>query len=198
MDSGDSVDAYVGLGSNLAGPRRQVNSGLRGLAALDRSRLVRCSSLYGSPPMGGLPQPDYVNAVAHIVTRLEAGELLERLRALEHAHGRVRGEERWAARTLDLDLLLYGDARIHTAALQVPHPGLAERDFVLVPLREVAPALVVPGMGPVEALARSCPGLGLRRIGPADLGEHAGARSAEPGGSAGRRDPATGDGAAHQ
>jgi len=141
------VVACIGLGSNLDDPVAQIRRAFAALAALPQSRLTGRSSLYRTPPMGPRDQPDYVNAVARLETRLEALELLDALQAIETAQGRVRAE-RWGPRTLDLDLLLYGEARIVTDRLTVPHPGLTERDFVLVPLREMAGSeLTVPGHG---------------------------------------------------
>jgi 2-amino-4-hydroxy-6-hydroxymethyldihydropteridine diphosphokinase len=147
------VIAYVGLGSNLEQPSRQVTDALHELAGLPQSRLMAHSSLYRSRPVGPANQPDYINAVACITTHLTAESLLDALQALESRHGRVRSGERWGPRTLDLDLLLYADSRIDTPRLQVPHPRMAERAFVLVPLVEIAPGeLLIPGKGGLKAL----------------------------------------------
>jgi 2-amino-4-hydroxy-6-hydroxymethyldihydropteridine diphosphokinase len=151
--------AAVALGSNLADPERQVRRAFAELAAIPETRLVACSRLYRTPAVGP-PQPDYVNAAALLETRLGAFDLFEALLAIEAAHGRVRGE-RWGPRTLDLDLLVYGDAVIDEPRLTVPHPQLAGRPFVLVPLAEVAATLEVPGLGPVGALCAACPGAGI-------------------------------------
>ncbi len=151
-----SVTAYIGLGSNLEDPVQQVQRALVELAAIPATRLLRQSSLYRSPPLGPPDQPDYINAVAELSTTLQPLELLDELQHIENAHGRVRGI-RWGARTLDLDLLLYGDRRIDESRLILPHPGLALRAFVLVPLLEIAPALDVPGVGPVKLLAERLP-----------------------------------------
>ncbi|MDX9766752.1 MAG: 2-amino-4-hydroxy-6-hydroxymethyldihydropteridine diphosphokinase [Ectothiorhodospiraceae bacterium] len=155
--------AYIGLGSNLQSPADQVSQAVRELAALPQSRLVACSSLYGSPPMGPSDQPDYVNAVAALTTGLEPRALLEMLFEIERRHGRER-LQRWGPRTLDLDLLLYDDRMIDEAGLVVPHPGLPQRAFVLYPLFEIAPELDVPGFGPLAALVDACPRAGLMRI----------------------------------
>ena len=150
--------AYVGLGSNLDDPAAQVQRAFAGLATLPGTRLVRESSLYGSRPMGPVPQPDFINAVAGLLTRLEAGEFFEQLRALERRLGRLPPRERWGPRRIDLDLLVFAQLRIDTAALQVPHPGIVERNFVLYPLAEVAPELPVPGCGRIaDLLARVNP-----------------------------------------
>lgn len=149
-----AIRAAVALGSNLADPEAQVRRAFDELAAIPDTRLVARSRLYRTRAVGP-PQPDYVNAVALLETRLDADGLFDRLLGIEAAHGRVRGE-RWGPRTLDLDLLVYGDAVIDTPRLSVPHPQLALRPFVLVPLAEVAPDLAVPGLGPVEALCAAC------------------------------------------
>jgi len=153
--------AYVGLGSNLPGPRGSPREAvLAALAALDElpdTRLVARSRLYRTRPLGGPPgQPDYVNAVARLETALSPGALLEALHGLEAAWGRRRGE-RWGPRTLDLDLLLHGGRRLAEDGLRLPHPRLAERDFVMLPLLELAPGLEVPGLGPAAELAERCP-----------------------------------------
>lgn len=152
----DTAVVYVGLGSNQDQPVRQVRTACRELADLPATRLLICSPLYKSAPLGPPDQPDYVNAVAALETGLTAAALLTELQALETHHGRVRGAVRWGPRTLDLDLLLYGDAVIDTPALQVPHPGLPERVFVLYPLVDIAPELEVPGQGPVRQLLARC------------------------------------------
>jgi 2-amino-4-hydroxy-6-hydroxymethyldihydropteridine diphosphokinase len=138
-----AVHAYVGLGSNLQDPAAQVERGLRELGALGS---VRASSLYWTEPLGPLDQPWFVNAVAELRTELAALDLLKGLQALEQRRGRERSA-RWGPRVLDLDLLLYGNATIGGAELTVPHPELAHRRFVLVPLAELAPGLVDPGSG---------------------------------------------------
>ncbi|MCA9018222.1 MAG: 2-amino-4-hydroxy-6-hydroxymethyldihydropteridine diphosphokinase, partial [Planctomycetaceae bacterium] len=139
------VTAYIGLGSNLDDPMQQVLTACDELKQLSESSLLVCSSLYRSPPMGPTDQPDYINAVAAVETTLEPHKLLAQLQAIEHRHGRVR-ERRWGARTLDMDLLIYGDQILSDATLILPHPGLAERAFVLYPLQEIARSLIVPGL----------------------------------------------------
>ena len=139
----DPVTAFVGLGANLGDAQRALQDALHRLARLPSTELVRSSRIYCSAPVdaGG---PDYLNAVAQVRTALTAPDLLAALQALEQAAGRQR-PYRNAPRTLDLDLLLYGDARIASAALTVPHPRMRERAFVLLPLRELAPELVDAG-----------------------------------------------------
>lgn len=158
------VPAYVGLGSNLDDPVRQVRSALAELARLPRTHLVASSSLYRSPPMGPPDQPDFVNAVAGLLTTLSPEELLRATQAIEDAHGRRRDATRWGPRTLDLDLLLYGELRRTDEALTLPHPGLAERPFVLIPLLELAPGLRLPGGPPVARLAAAAGDGGVARL----------------------------------
>lgn len=163
----DAATAWIGLGSNLDDPVAQVSRALDALAGIEQTYLLQASSLYASPPMGPPDQPEYVNAVAGLLTTLTPDALLDALQAIEQAHGRVRTGERWGPRTLDLDLLLYDDLQLETGRLTLPHPGLHERAFVLHPLAEVAPELVIPGRGPLRALLRDCPADGLRPIGKA-------------------------------
>jgi 2-amino-4-hydroxy-6-hydroxymethyldihydropteridine diphosphokinase len=144
--------AYIGIGSNLDTPARQVEDALDELASLPETRLVGRSRLYRSAPLDGAEQPDYVNAVAALLTRLDAPALLEALHGLERARGRERGDLRWAPRVIDLDLLVYSGLSIDMPGLVVPHPGIAQRNFVLLPLRELAPDLEIPGLGRVAAI----------------------------------------------
>lgn len=145
--------AYIGVGSNLNGPSAQVEAAFDLLAGLPQTRLIARSSLYRSAPFGGIEQPDFVNAVAALLTRLTARELFEGLQQIEKQRGRERGEARWGPRVLDLDLLVFSDDRILDEDLTVPHPGIAERNFVLLPLKEVAPGLTVPGLGRLASVA---------------------------------------------
>ena len=145
------VTAFVALGSNLGDPARQIRSALRALAALPETRLVRQSSLYRNPPAGGLDQPEFVNAVAQVATRIWPRELLDCLLEIERGQGRVR-DYRNAPRTLDLDIVLYGEQVVRDPGLIIPHPRMLERAFVLVPLAEIAPEAVVPGHGRIADL----------------------------------------------
>lgn len=149
--------AYVGIGSNLDGPTDRVRSAFDDLAALPDSRVELRSPLYRSAPVGPPDQPDYVNAVAGLLTRLAPEELLVALQQIEARHGRERGE-RWGPRTLDLDLLVHGREIRDTAGLVLPHPRIAERNFVLLPLRDIAPHLAIPGRAEVAALAAAIAG----------------------------------------
>jgi 2-amino-4-hydroxy-6-hydroxymethyldihydropteridine diphosphokinase len=143
--------AYIGIGSNLDDPVRQVQDALEELDAIPDSMLIAKSSLYSSRPMGPGEQPDYVNAVAALDTLLSAQDLLAELQKIEGRLGRDRGAEKWGPRVIDLDLLLYGNNRIDSDGLVVPHPGLHERDFVIIPLAEIAGNLNIPGRGYLSA-----------------------------------------------
>lgn len=163
-----SVSVYIGLGSNLDNPMRRIVGAFELLDALPQTRLVSRSSLYRSAPLGPVEQPDFVNAVAELTTALDAGTLLQRMQALESEQGRDHAAVRWGPRVLDLDLLVYGSKRIDDAVLQVPHPGIAVRNFVLLPLREIAPDLVIPGLGPVSKLLIDEDEPRISRIDPRD------------------------------
>lgn len=158
-----AVRAFIGLGSNLDDPRGQLDRAFAALSGIEATSLVARSSLYRSRPLGPQDQPDFLNAVAEIETRLEPEALLDRLQAIEAEQGRVR-DRHWGPRTLDLDLLLYGDEKIATSRLAVPHPGLPLRAFVLYPLAELASDLDVPGFGKVAELAAGLPAGGMRRL----------------------------------
>jgi 2-amino-4-hydroxy-6-hydroxymethyldihydropteridine diphosphokinase len=144
--------AHIGLGANLEDPVRQVRQGFQELGRLPRTCLLVHSSLYRTAPVGKLDQPDFVNAVAVLDTELSPRELLQELLALETRHGRVRSEPN-GPRTLDLDLLLLGGRVIREPGLEVPHPRMHQRAFVLLPLAEVSPEAVIPGRGRVAELA---------------------------------------------
>ena len=155
--------AHIGLGSNLDDPVRHVRQALAELARLPQTRLLACSSLYRTAPVGKLDQPDFVNAVAMLDTALSPRELLRELLALEARHWRVRGEPN-GPRTLDLDLLLLGDRLIREPGLEVPHARMHQRAFVVLPLAEVSPHAVIPGHGSVAALAARVADQGVIRI----------------------------------
>ena len=155
------VTAYIGLGSNLDKPVVHVTQAFADLQEFPSTQSVRQSRLYISTPIGPAGQPDYINAVAAINTRLMPLELLRRLQTLEDAHGRLRTVH-WGPRTLDLDILLYGDQQINTELLTIPHPGLHKRAFVLYPLKEIAPDdMHIPGRGLLSSLLANCPAEGL-------------------------------------
>lgn len=162
-----AVTAYLGLGANLQDPASQVRRALDELTSLPQTRVLAHSPLYKSPPLGPSDQPDYVNAVAVLETGLDPLALLAELRAIELRHGRRRDGSRWGPRTLDLDILLYGDRLLDTPELTLPHPGLHERAFVLYPLSDVAPELQVPGRGSVRALRERLGAVRIERLEPA-------------------------------
>ncbi|MGB0132261.1 2-amino-4-hydroxy-6-hydroxymethyldihydropteridine diphosphokinase [Dokdonella sp.] len=158
-----AVLAYVGLGSNLGEPRQQLASALEALDDIDETRVLRQSSFYRSKPWGILEQPDFLNAVAELETRLDPVMLLEELLAVERKAGRQRDSTRWGPRIIDLDLLIYGMQQIRQDGIEVPHPRLFERSFVVLPLAELRPDLIVPGHGPIaDAVAMVDSGSCLR------------------------------------
>lgn len=142
--------AAIGLGSNLGRPGDQLASAVARISGNRFCEPLRLSSVYRSEPLGGMDQPDYCNAVMTIRTQLSAARLLRELQAIESAMGRDQDAERWAARVIDLDLLVFGEEMIDEPGLQVPHPGIASRNFVLLPLREICPDLQIPGLGRVD------------------------------------------------
>lgn len=155
--------AFVALGSNLADPRQQVVRAFAELDGLPQTRVVARSALYRTAPVGYDNQPDFVNAAAELSTELEPLALLHALLALETAHGRERPFPN-APRVLDLDLLLYDDLQMATPELTLPHPRLHERGFVLFPLNDLAPGLLVPGRGAVRELLQVLPEQGIARM----------------------------------
>ncbi|QUM83752.1 2-amino-4-hydroxy-6-hydroxymethyldihydropteridine diphosphokinase [Moritella sp. 28] len=152
----DYTRCYIAIGSNLSDPVAQAKEAITTLEALTESRFISVSSLYASKPMGPQEQPDYINAVACVDTRLAPIELLDALQQIENEQGRVR-KEHWGARTLDLDILLYGDYIMSTPRLTVPHYGMKEREFVLYPLAEIAPQLQLPCGQVLSDLLKACP-----------------------------------------
>lgn len=152
MNRVDERDAYIGIGSNLDDPERQVRSAIVALEHLPESRIVRASRLFRTQPWGRTDQPAFVNAAALLSTRLEPRALLEALLGIERGHGRHRDGTRWGPRVLDLDILLYGDESIEEPGLEIPHPHIAERAFVLLPLADIDAGLLVPGKGRIVDL----------------------------------------------
>lgn len=155
---------YIGLGSNLAEPVQQLGAALAALDRLPDCRLAAVSSLYASDPLGPPDQPRYVNAVAALDCALAPLQLLDALQGIEREQGRVRKAERWGPRTLDLDILLFGDLQLDEERLSVPHYHMHARAFVLYPLAEIAPDLRLPDGRPLQALLDACPFLGLERL----------------------------------
>jgi len=147
--------AFIALGSNLDDPAAQVKSAMTALDTLPLTRVLKCSSLYRSAPVGYLDQPDFINAVVQVETGLAPHALLDAMLALEQARGRTR-EFANAPRTLDLDLLLYDDRVLHEHGLTLPHPQMHRRAFVLQPLLEIAPDCMIPGLGAAADAAERC------------------------------------------
>jgi 2-amino-4-hydroxy-6-hydroxymethyldihydropteridine diphosphokinase len=160
----DAIAAYVGIGSNLGDPEAQVRGAIEALASMPQTRFVRASRLFRTAPWGRADQPAFVNAAAEIATALAPRALLDALLTIERAHGRHRDGTRWGPRTLDLDVLLYGDGVIDEPGLAIPHPHLAERAFVLVPLADLDPALQVPGRGRISELLRDVDASGIEPL----------------------------------
>jgi 2-amino-4-hydroxy-6-hydroxymethyldihydropteridine diphosphokinase len=158
--------AFIGLGSNLGDSRRAVAEAARRIDALPQTRIVFSSSHYLTPPWGLSEQPAFINSVVEIETSLAADALLAALLDIEREAGRVRDGVRWGPRALDLDILLYGDLVVSSAGLDVPHPQLAQRAFVLVPLAEIAADQVVPGCGRVAELLARVDASQCRRLEP--------------------------------
>ncbi len=160
----EDARAYIGLGSNLGDSVARVRGGMAALAELQQTRLEACSSLYRTAPVGRQDQPDFVNAVCRVRTHLTPAVLMRSLLEVEQTHGRVREGEKGGPRTLDLDLLLYGNEAIHSVELTVPHPRLHERAFVLYPLFELEPDLVIPGHGALRDLLAGCTGQRVQKM----------------------------------
>ncbi len=160
------IRVYLGLGANLDAPLQQLQQAVTALSQLPQSQLAAVSSFYGSKPMGPQDQPDYVNAVAALDTTLPAETLLNELQRIELEQGRQRKDDRWGPRTLDLDILLYGEEILATPRLTVPHYGMHQREFVLYPLLELAPLLHIPGLGALADIAKQVPRNGLTILTP--------------------------------
>ena len=160
---------FVALGSNLDQPVLHVRRALRELDELPETALVKVSTLYETAPVGIKDQPVFVNAVAQVATTLSPHDFLARLHAIETQHGRIRSsmnEEKNGPRTLDLDILIFDELRIDEGGLTVPHPRMHERAFVLVPLAEIAPALVIPGKGAAKNFLAALDASGVSHIRP--------------------------------
>ena len=155
---------YIGLGSNLSKPRLQITNAAKAIANIENSKVCALSSLYLSKPMGPQDQDDYINAVISIETSLSALALLDALQAIENTAGRVRKDNRWGARILDCDILLYGNESIDNARLTVPHYGMKLREFVLLPLAEIASNLYLPDGTSVNALANEINSNGIVKL----------------------------------
>ena len=150
-----STIAYIGLGSNLSEPIEQVKNAIKAIENITRSTVISVSSLYLSKPMGPQDQDDYINAVLCLETSLSAIELLDALQTIENEFGRVRKENRWGARILDLDIILFGNQVINSERLVIPHYGMTEREFVLIPLAEISPLLQLPNGQQITFLSQN-------------------------------------------
>ncbi len=157
--------AYIGLGSNLGDPTARLRAALDAIAALQGVSALVVSPFYRTAPFGPVAQPDFVNAAAGVLTTLDPETLHAALKDLELRLGRRPPRERWGPREIDLDLLVHGAARRDTPTLSLPHPGIPQRDFVLYPLRDIAPDLLVPGLGRVHGLAARVEDRGATRLG---------------------------------
>ena len=159
------MESYIGLGSNLDNPQLQLTTALAGLNDIPGTTLVKYSSFYRSKPAGPGNQPDFINAVALLSTGLTARQLLVRLQSIENRQGRIRDGQRWGPRTLDLDMLMYGNEIINEPELMVPHPEIRHRNFVLIPLLELAPCIRIPGLGRADELLADVGRAGITKLG---------------------------------
>jgi len=148
--------AYIAIGSNLASPLEQVNAAITALGEIPHSQIVALSQFYRTPPLGPQDQPDYLNAAVALDTTLDADTLLDHTQRIELAQGRVRKAERWGPRTLDLDIMLFGDNVINTPRLTVPHYDMHNRGFMLWPLFEIAPEVRFPDGTPLACVLTQC------------------------------------------
>ena len=156
--------AYIALGSNLNDPVAQVSQAIQHLMTVRKTRVLLQSSLYRSAPIGPPDQPDFINGVVGALTLLTPAELLAELQSIEQRMGRVSPAQRWGARIIDLDILIYGELRSDTPSLQLPHPEMHKRNFVMVPLAEIAPALLLPGHGVASSVAMQLQLNGLEKL----------------------------------
>jgi len=163
------MQAWLGLGSNQQNPVARLREALDHLGMLEATEVIATSSFYQTPPWGDTQQDDFINAVTQLETGLAPADLLSGVKAIEHRMGRVRSARRWGPRVIDIDLLLYGDEQLNLDALEVPHPRMHERAFVLVPLAELNASLVIPGRGIVGVLLQNLDRGGIIRLegGPA-------------------------------
>ncbi len=163
------AEVFIGLGSNLQNPHSQVNRALFEIDEVPNISVLARSSLYRSKPMGPANQPDFVNAVVKVSTVLEPSTLLHALQYIEKQHRRESSSQRWGPRTLDLDILLYGDLQVSSKGLHIPHAGVTKREFVLIPLQEIDAHLIIPGKGAVNELIERLPPYQLTKIKTTDV-----------------------------
>lgn len=159
-----SHQVYVALGSNLGERARHIEQAAEQILTLQESANLQLSSLYETDPMGPQDQPDYLNAVCAFDWTGTARILLGKLQEIERTHGRVKTTQRWSARPLDLDILLFDQAQLNESDLRIPHIGIAQRSFVLWPLAELAPDLHIPDLGSVQSLMSDCQTFGIKKI----------------------------------
>ena len=168
MQRAETSTVYIGLGSNLHKPRRQIRRAMQALERIPATHILADSGLYLSKPLvpasGAIAQADYLNAVVKIETKLGPHELLDHLQQIEQDQGRER-KQRWGPRTIDLDILLFDDRQTRDDRLILPHPGISERSFVLYPLHNMDATLDIPGHGMLGELISNCPRDGLRYLG---------------------------------
>lgn len=157
------TQVFIALGSNLNQPLAQVEAALNAIKQIPQTHLVTCSPFYRTKPLGPQDQPDYLNAVVELDTQLSAGSLLDATQAIELNQGRERKEHRWGPRTLDLDILLFGNQIINTPRLTVPHYDMHNRGFMLYPLADIAPDLIFPDGSTLASLLSRVPADGLER-----------------------------------
>ncbi|MCW8832278.1 MAG: 2-amino-4-hydroxy-6-hydroxymethyldihydropteridine diphosphokinase [Colwellia sp.] len=157
--------AYIGLGSNLSEPITQVQNAIKAIEKIPHSQVTQVSSLYLSKPMGPQDQDDYINAVLALETPLTPLELLDALQTIENKAGRVRKDNRWGARILDLDIILFSNEVINSERLTIPHYGMCEREFVLLPLAEISPDLVLPNGESVKLLSQNIANNAMVKLG---------------------------------
>lgn len=159
---------FIGLGANLGNPEQQIKVAVEQLQQIDGLSGLRLSPLYESEPMGEVAQERFINAVAEIQCNLQPLELLDALQLIEKQLGRTLASEdgyvRWGPRPIDLDILLYSDLQLSTERLTIPHSGIADRSFVLLPLLDLAPKLFIPGHGSIESCVKTCESFGIRRL----------------------------------
>ncbi len=155
---------YIGLGANLNNPKAQLVAALETISQLPKTQLICHSSFYISKPMGPQDQGDYINAVAKIESHFSAIALLDQLQQIELAQGRIRKDERWGPRTLDLDILLFNNEQINSSRLTIPHYGMKERNFVLLPLTEIAADLILPDGNKLAELVKKIDKQGILKL----------------------------------
>ena len=157
------TNVFIGLGGNLDNPVEQLKIAIESINQLEATSVINCSQFYGSTPLGPEDQPDFINAVCQIQTELAPSDLLSQLQNIEIEQGRIK-KRHWGERLIDLDILLYGDQQISSETLTIPHLEITNRDFVLIPLAEIAPSLEIPNKGSIDSLIANLSGTYLKPI----------------------------------